>query len=515
MRIAHSSPDAAAGLPPWAAAIRRQVGDVRHLLWFRVVTLRRPRAAVVAVLVLVLVGAAAATLPAWLDISDDVLADLTRALPAALAAVAAVSVVSAVAGGGGRELLARDPAAIHPIGPLTDHLGALVLAPLNAGWLIQTWALLGLTAVVAGSSRLVGAQAVTLAWVVAATVLGQAVAWGVEWVRRGPRGVRLVRVGSVGLLTVLALVGAAPDARGVLVAGPASLTARAIETGGAVAVVATAVALLVVAVVLGGVGALLAQVAARRAPRDEGRAESRSYRARRTPSSDLAMMCRLDRASVWRSVPLRRGTYFLAIAPGLVALVGGLEWTTLILLPGLVASGCVLLFGVNLWCLDGRGMLWRESLPVAPTTVLLARTRVLAEVLLGAGLLTVLMGALRAGTPTVAEGLGVVLALLVVVGQAVSAGLRWSAKAPYAVDLRSARATPAPPLAMVGYSMRLALTTTFTGLFFATLAAAGRPGLMAGLAAVLLGVSGVRIARAARRWSDPVRRAAVVAVVAS
>ena len=36
-----------------------------------------------------------------------------------------------VASGGGRELLARDPASIHPISPTTDHLGALVLAPLN------------------------------------------------------------------------------------------------------------------------------------------------------------------------------------------------------------------------------------------------------------------------------------------------------------------------------------------------------------------------------------------------
>lgn len=514
MRTAHSSPDAGPVPAGWAA-IRREVGDVRHLLWFRVVTLRRPRAAAVAVLVLLLVGVAAATLPAWLELTDEVTADLTRALPAALAAVVAVSVASAVAGGGGRELLARDPAAIHPIGPLTDHLGALVLAPLNAGWLIQTWALVGLTAVVAGPSRLVGAQAVTLSWVLAATVLGQAVAWGVEWVRRGPRGVRLVRIVTGVVLVVLALVGAAPDARGLLVGGPATTTAAAIEEGDAVAVVAAVLVLALAAAAMVVAGAFLAGLAAQRAPRDEGRAESRAYAARRTPSSDLAMMCRLDRASVWRSVPLRRGTYLLAIAPGLVALVGGLEWATLILLPGLVASGCVLLFGVNLWCLDGRGMLWRESLPVAPTTVLLARTRVLAEVLLGAGLLTVLMGAIRAGTPTFAEALGVVLALLVVVGQAVSAGLRWSAKAPYAVDLRSARATPAPPLAMVGYSIRLALTTTVTGLFFAAMAATDRPGLMAGLAAALLAISGTRIALAARRWSDPFRRSAVVAVVAA
>ena len=44
--------------------------------------------------------------------------------------------------------------------------------------------------------------------------------------------------------------------------------------------------------------------------------------------------------------------------------------------------------------------------------------------------------------------------------------MRWSVRHPYAVDLRSARATPAPPVVMVGYSARLALTTTLTGLVF-------------------------------------------------
>ena len=50
--------------------------------------------------------------------------------------------------------------------------------------------------------------------------------------------------------------------------------------------------------------------------------------------------------------------------PGAVALAGDLEWWMLTVLPGLVASGGALLFGVNTWCLDGRGALWRDSLPV-------------------------------------------------------------------------------------------------------------------------------------------------------
>ena len=79
---------------------------------------------------------------------------------------------------------------------------------------------------------------------------------------------------------------------------------------------------------------------------------------------------------------MRRGMAVLAIAPGLVAIAGDLQWPTMTILPGLVASGGALLFGVNAWCLDGRGALWRESLPVGPRLVFAARAFVLGEFLL-------------------------------------------------------------------------------------------------------------------------------------
>ena len=53
--------------------------------------------------------------------------------------------------------------------------------------------------------------------------------------------------------------------------------------------------------------------------------------------------------------------------------------------------------------------------------------------------------------------------------------MRWSARRPYAVDLRSARATPAPPGAMVSYSGKLAVTTTLTSLVFSGLAQVDHP----------------------------------------
>ena len=44
-------------------------------------------------------------------------------------------------------------------------------------------------------------------------------------------------------------------------------------------------------------------------------------------------MRRIDRGSVWRSVGMRRGLLVLGVGPGLVALVAGLPWSTVTLLP--------------------------------------------------------------------------------------------------------------------------------------------------------------------------------------
>src|SRR6185436_13769136 len=107
-----------------------------------------------------------------------------------------------------------------------------------------------------------------------------------------------------------------------------------------------------------------------------------SYQPRRAPTSDLWAMLRTDRVAIWRSVPLRRGLAVLAVMPGLVAIAGNLHWNMLTILPGLVASGGALLFGVNAWCLDGRGALWRDSLPIDPRMVFASRVLVLVEVLI-------------------------------------------------------------------------------------------------------------------------------------
>jgi hypothetical protein len=179
-----------------------------------------------------------------------------------------------------------------------------------------------------------------------------------------------------------------------------------------------------------------------------------------------------------------------------------------------VASGGALLFGVNAWCLDGRGTLWRESLPVPPRLAFGVRVVVLLEVLCAATALALLLGSLRAGVPTTAQVVAVLCSSVVVTFQVVAGSMRWSLRRPYAVDMRSARATPAPPLTMVGYSTRLALVTTFTGMLFVATSRAESWQWSVLVALPFLLFSLLRLMRTADAWDRHEVRSRVVTAVA-
>ena len=91
--------------------------------------------------------------------------------------------------------------------------------------------------------------------------------------------------------------------------------------------------------------------------------------------------------------------------------------------------------------------------------------------------------------------------------------MRWSIARPFSVDLRSARATPAPPVVMAGYSARLALATTMTGLVFSGLAELDSSRYAVTVALVWLVWSGWRLERSARLWAAPETRSRVVSLV--
>jgi hypothetical protein len=503
----------------WAEA-SRALSDLAPLLRFRAAGLRgrSRRLVVIGLGIMLAVTVLAAWLPAYLPNGDNRRTDVLNLLPTALFGVLLISIVSAAASGGGRELLPRDEAVAFPVSPTTDHLGALLMAPLNIAWLLQAWTLLGAIAYVAGPTPgLVLSQLLILLWLATATAIAQVVGWSVEYLRRTRGGVWSVRALMAGFGLGGAYVISAGLLVGLLEKSPtlnivvASLQGR---RGITWLYVEVALVLAVGALAAVGVGAVVAAAVARRPARDVLRLETSTHASRSNPPSDLTALMRTDRVGIWRSVPLRRGLAVLAVMPGLVAIAGNLQWDMLTILPGLVASGGALLFGVNSWCLDGRGALWRDSLPLDPRLVFTSRVFVLVEVLLVATIGTVLFACLRAGLPTGDQLAAVACAAVVVVLQVVSASLRWSVRRPFSVDLRSARATPAPPMVMVGYSARLALSTTSIGIFFSLLAhVSWEWSVLCALPFAL--VSALRLVRTAHVWADPVVRSHVVATVAS
>ena len=502
------------------AEVRRATADVGALLGFRLAGLRgrSRRVAPVALSVLAAITLLAAVVPAFVAEQSLSRHDVLLLLPSAFISVLVISVVSAATSGGGRELLPRDQAVAFPVSPTTDHLGALLMAPLNVAWLLQAWTVLGATSYAVGARPgLVLALIPVVLWLVGAAAVAQALAWAIEWVRRGPHGTYVVRGAALVLAGAVATLLATGSFAALLDRSPTVRIAVGVVAGseGRWAPWARLVlGLVVLAGVAVAVGGVLAGRVARRPARDELRAEASGRTARGNPGSDLVALMRTDRAGIWRSVPMRRGMVVLALLPGIVAVGGSFRWDMLGIFPGLVASGGALLFGVNAWCLDGRGALWRDSLPVTPRLAFISRVLVLAEILSAASLATLLLASLRAGLPTPSQLAAVLCAGVVVVGQVVATSLRWSVRHPYAVDLRSSRATPAPPLVMVGYSARLALTTTVTGMLFNLLA--GAPWQWSVLLAVpFLAWSGVKLARTAAAWSDPPTRARVVATVAT
>lgn len=524
MRTALSSADRTAGRR-WDD-VRRAVADVGPLVRFRSAGVRGRAKTVVraALTVIACLTVASAWLPAYLPGAAGAAStlpitsgNLTLLLPSAYLGVLVISLASAASSGGGRELLPRDQAVAFPVSPTTDHLGALIMAPLNIAWLIQAWTVLAATAYVVGPHHLLAAQLPVILWLAVATSVAQALAWLVEWVRRGRHGSWVIRGAVVLLIGVAAALLAADKVVAVLDRSPTVRVLVAVLDGAegtwgpwlvTVLLLAASAAVAVVA------GAVMSRALAGRPAREEMRVESSTHSRRTSPTSDLVAMLRTDRAGIWRSVPLRRGFTFLALLPGLVTVASALEWHMLNILPGLVASGGALLFGVNSWCLDGRGTLWRDSLPVSPRLAFLSRVMVLGEVLLVATAVGLVLASLRAGSPTPAHLVALACSTVVVTLQVVSASMRWSVRRPYAVDLRSARATPAPPLAMVGYSTRLAVVTTFTGMLFVATSRAPDWRWSLVVAAPLVVVSVVRLLRTSVAWADPVTRARVVATVA-
>jgi hypothetical protein len=429
------------------------------------------------------------------------------------------AIVAAATGAGGRQLLPREQAVAFPVSPTADHLGAIVTAPLNLAWSVQAVTLLALTSWTVGpATGLVPALALTLAWIVCCTVVAQAAGWLVEIVRTTPAGVWAVRALIVAVAAGVSAVALTGEVTAALDSAPTQplVTAGLIAAeGGGLGPWAGWLAALTGATVVGWLaGARLVGVLARRPALVQQRGETRRWRRRPPARGTLRANLRIDHAAVWRSAPLRRGIVALGIIPGAAAAATGLAWPMVALLPGLVASGAGLLFGVNAFALDGPGALWRETLPGPPRTMLAARLLVIAEVCLAGALVALVAAGVRAGRPAPAEVVVVVAALVATTAQVVARCARWSMERPYAAALREARDQPAPPAAMAGYSARLAVSTTGTGLLYTFLALNGLATTAVLLTCAFALVAVRRIAMVAQRWTDHTARTQVLATVA-
>ena len=104
-------------------------------------------AVVVGVALLVAVTVVSVTLPSQIGLAPELVDAMRRYLPVGFLAFVVTTATAVLFGGGGREAIAADQVVAYPLGPTTDHLAGLVLAPLNLAWLLQAWSLLAAVAV--------------------------------------------------------------------------------------------------------------------------------------------------------------------------------------------------------------------------------------------------------------------------------------------------------------------------------------------------------------------------------
>lgn len=452
-------------------------------------------------------------------VPDDRRFDLSLLLPSAYLGFLVVAVLAAVFAGGGNELFPPDQLVAYPITARTTYLGTLLLAPVNVAWVLQLLGLVALTSLSAPSAAgAVVATASSLLWVAAATVAGQTTGWALVAVR-GHRWGRWC-TNAVGAVLALALAAVVLGGRttAVLDKSPTLAVAQFTLAGayghwalwlrGLLALIGGAV----VALALG----VRATEWALRRPALVGTDTVDQVRRRASPSaSPFLLLLRTDVASVTRSAPLRRGLLVLSVMPGAVAALARLEWSGIMLLPGLVSAGAGLLFGVNAFCLDGSGAVWLETLPGREILALRSKALVVAGTCASAVLIATVAAASRAPRPTPVELAAVVCCAVVVVLRVTATCLTLSVRRPHRADLRGPRDTPAPPGTMAAYSARLAASTTLLAVLFSAASQAPSWRWPVLLAVPFLLLSTRRLVQVSRRWAVRATRAQITLVISS
>lgn len=439
--------------------------------------------------------------------------------PQAFLGFGVLAVVAPLTAGGGNELFPPDQLVAYPIRARTHFLGGLLLAPVNLVWVLQIFALVAETAyLTAGGDAVLGA-ATTMAFILALTVTGQALAWTVAGLRQTRGGRRVVLGLGVAVLLAALVVVRTDSLNTLLDHAPTRVVvdgvlAGAHERWGEWATITSVLLVLLLAGL--AVGARACNWALRR-PGDAGAVrEARPVNRRPAQASALRELISVDRASVWRAPALRRGGLVLAVLPGVAAAGAALPWESIIVMPGLVAAGAGLLFGVNAFCLDGSGAVWLASLPHDPGLVIRAKTVVLTETVLAAVTVAAVAGSLRSpGSPTAAELGAIVAGGLSCTAFVVCSCLSMSVRHPHKADLRGPRDAVAPPGALALASLQLALPAGLIGLVFEGTASSGVWWLPVILGLLALAGAGSWARASWAAYDNPGRRAGIVQVVAA
>ncbi|MGD9955902.1 MAG: hypothetical protein AB7O74_08765 [Candidatus Nanopelagicales bacterium] len=448
--------------------------------------------------------------------------EVAALLPSAMLAFALLCIVAPLAAGGGQELIPESQLVAYPVRIATLVRIGFLLSPLNIAWYLQVLLLTAATGyAVRGEGGPLPPVGVLVAYMIACTAAGQAIGWAVVGVRRtrgGRRATWLVAAALVGVAAWIIFTDRGTeflDSSPTLTVLGAQIQAAAL-TRGWIPVVLWCLAI----TVAGYLVAVRVAGWALRRPGDLGvdgpLARPVDRRPFESAPTAYRMLVRMDRASLWRSPPLRRGLLVLGVLPVAAAALASLPWSSIALLPPLVASGSALLFGVNAMCLDGSGSIWVSTLPHDPDVVLRSKAQVVAEVV-SVPVLLVLVGAgLRSSrAPDLVDLASTLGAAVSCTALVVATALHLSVTRPHRADLRGPRDTPAPPGTMAVYSVRLAVVTTTVGLVFSGLTF-GRsilPPLL--MTTGLLCWAAWSWTRTRRRWSDPAVRAHVVTTVAA
>ena len=304
-----------------------QLGALLRLRWTMLRTPRQRRVVVFAMSLLPALALVAVAVGQLAPDDPDIRFNFALLAPTTFASFFALAVISPASSAGGSELFPSDQLVAYPVRDRTVFGSTLLLAPANLAWITTFLVLLGVTSYIAAPGPFVVLSLVTaVVFAAAMTVTGQAIAWWLEGVRQQREGRWALRIIAASGLVSLAIVQFSgnlttllndlPTRRIAISAVQGSETGSEPWSAAGQPWLTVVLVLFVVGIAAFYVGERGCRFALGRVSDGGLQPESRPVRRRATATSDFLALMQIDRASVWRSAPLRRGALVMAILPG-------------------------------------------------------------------------------------------------------------------------------------------------------------------------------------------------------